>query len=119
MDCLLVDAWRARGFARGSIAPVGMPVGLLRPWVAGADVIQYPTRVAGTGMGLLFPGGYGFMKSIPVGFVPIAIPRCITISKGWYPQKVVRVFIAAASVVSSTLNPIASKSREREPDCRG
>jgi hypothetical protein len=43
---------------------------------------------------------------------------CITISKGWYPQKVVKVFIAAASVVSSALNPIVSESRERQPDCR-
>jgi hypothetical protein len=33
MDCLLVDAWRAHGFARGSIAPVGVPVSLLRPRV--------------------------------------------------------------------------------------
>jgi hypothetical protein len=74
MDCLLVDAWRARGFARGSITPVGVPMGLLRPRVPGADVIQYPTRVAGTGTSLLFPGGYGFMKPIPTGFVPVAIP---------------------------------------------
>jgi hypothetical protein len=81
MDCLLVDAWRARGFARGSIAPVGVPMGLLRPQVTGAGVIQYPTRVAGTGTGLLFPGGYGFMKPIPAGFVPVAIPSTALASK--------------------------------------
>jgi hypothetical protein len=56
MDCLLVDAWQARGFARGSITPVGVPVGLLHLRVAGADVIQYPTRVASMGTRLLFPG---------------------------------------------------------------
>ena len=33
MNCLLVDAWRACGFARGSIAPVGVPMVLLRPRV--------------------------------------------------------------------------------------
>jgi hypothetical protein len=38
--------------------------------------IQYPTRVAGTGTGLLFAGGYGFIKPMPAGFVPVAIPIC-------------------------------------------
>jgi hypothetical protein len=54
---------------------VGMLVGLLCPWVPGADVTQYSTRVAGIGTDLLFSGGYGFMKPIPVGFVPVVIPN--------------------------------------------
>jgi hypothetical protein len=58
-----------RGCAHGSVAPAGAPVGL-----AGADVIQYLTRVVGTGTGLLFSGGYRFMKPIPMGFAPVAIP---------------------------------------------
>jgi hypothetical protein len=49
-------------------------VGLLYPWVTGADVIHYPTRVAVMGTGLLFSGGYEFMKPMPAGFVPVAIP---------------------------------------------
>jgi hypothetical protein len=53
----------------------GCDVGLLRPRVTSTDVIQYPTRVAGTGTGLLFAGGYGFIKPTPAGFVPVAIPR--------------------------------------------
>jgi hypothetical protein len=47
--------------------------------VTGTDVIQYPTRVTGTGAGLLFAGGYGFIKPMPAGFVPVAIAVAIPV----------------------------------------
>jgi hypothetical protein len=44
---------------------------------------------------------------------------CIIISRGWYPQKVVRAFSTADSVVSCALNPTVLDSKERHPGYRG
>jgi hypothetical protein len=83
MDCLLVDAW----WERGSIAPVGVPVGLLRPRVHPRVYKTHRWRVQmlySTRHGLrarvrvcYFLAGTGFMKPIPAGFVPVAIPTYV------------------------------------------
>jgi hypothetical protein len=44
---------------------------------------------------------------------------CIIISSGWYPQRAVRAFKAATSVVSSALYPTISESSECQPGYRG
>jgi hypothetical protein len=48
-----------------------------------------------------------------------SLSGCIIISSGWYPQKVVRAFNAATSVVSSALNLTVSECSERHPGYRG